>query len=258
MLNQPIKGMEDVPEKATPPSVVVGTFATQGQAIPQLTGVVNPMYSSSSAYGVYGEVEPKLTFKQMLMRLFQTPNGRWKLVLITTIISFMTIIPILMDVAYEGEYYYNNHGETIESPTEIDGYSVTVSKYTDVPQDGVEWIDVRLENSDCWAERNWGEESSYVDGETWNKMHCERYYGVLTEDDSDVDVHTWYRLESPDILYIASDRGEVWNIQVEAYNEGILIDIIEFLPIIGCMLIPISIIGIIVTRSRPLPPQFVH
>ncbi len=244
-----------------PPSVVVGAFASPGgQVAPLLSGQVATPGGvggvAASPYGVMAGVQPKLSFSGWYRQLISTNNGRFKLLLVGTIISLMTVVPIFMELVYDNNYrnYDDYDGSKLEEKVTIDGVEMKVTSYPDSAEiDQITWIDVDIKDGNCWTAVGDLQEShtTQADGETWYELECESWRNnewsvawLAVDDDAN-------------LLFAHEDEYARW-IEYETHgNEGLEI-IADFLPVAGCLLIPISIIGIFVTRHEKSPAQLVH
>ena len=243
-----------------PPSVVVGAFASPGgQVAPLLSGqVATPGGAggvAASPYGVMAGVQPKLSFKDWFRQLISTNNGCFKLLLVGTIISLMTVVPIFMEFASGNGYYHRYGGTELEEKVTIEGVEMKVTSWTGSAEiDQIEWLGVELKNGNCWHEQEYVQDShsTQADGETWYELQCEswsNYWSVawLAVDDAD------------NILFAHEDEYARWIEYETTDGRGEALEIIAaFLPVVGCLLIPISIIGIFVTRHEKSPAQLVH
>ena len=245
-----------------PPSIVVGAFASPGgQVAPLLSGqVATPGavggISGTSPYAVMAGVQPKLSFKDWFRQLISTNNGRFKLLLVVTIISLMTVVPIFMEFAYDNNYrdYDDYDGSKLEEKITIDGVEMKVTSYPDSAEiDQITWIDVAIKDGNCWAEQGDVQESqtTQADGETWYKLECQSWRN------NEWSV-AWLAVDDDANLLLAHEDEYARWIEYET-SEGEALEIIaDFLPVVGCLLIPISIIGIFVTRHEKSPAQLVH
>ena len=245
-----------------PPSVVVGAFASPGgQVAPLLSGqVATPGGAggvAASSYGVMAGVQPKLSLRDWFRQLISTNNGRFKLLLVVTIISLMTVVPIFMEFAYDNNYrdYDDYDGSKLEEKITIDGVEMKVTSFPDSAEiDQIEWIDVEIKDGNCWAEQGDVQDSqtTQADGETWYELQCQswpNYWSVA-----------WLAVDDADNLLFAHEDEYVRWIEYETTEgRGEALEIIaDFLPVVGCLLIPISIIGIFVTRHEKSSAQLVH
>jgi hypothetical protein len=250
-----------------PPSVVVGAFASPGgQVAPLLSGqVATPGGAggvAASPYGVMAGVQPKLSFKDWFRQLISTNNGRFKLLLVGTIISLMTVVPIFMEFASGNGDYHRNGGTEIEEKVTIEGVEMKVTSWTGSAEiDQIEWLDVELKDGNCWHEQEYVQDShsTQADGETWYELQCHQsrhdgnnQYPVV------VFSVAWLAVDDADNLLFAHEDEYARGIEYETNAGEGLATIADFLPVVGCLLIPISIIGIFVTRHEKSPAQLVH
>lgn len=250
-------------EVQTPPSsVVVGAFASPGgQVAPLLSGqVATPGavggISGTSPYAVMAGVQPKLSLRDWFRQLISTKNGCFKLLLVGTIISLMTVVPIFMEFAYDNNYrnYDDYDGSKLEEKVTIDGVEMKVTSYPDSAEiDQIEWIDVEIKDGNCWAEQGDVQDSqtTQADGETWYKLECQSWRN------NDWSV-AWLAVDDDANLLLAHEDEYARWIEYETSGGEALEIIADFLPVVGCLLIPISIIGIFVTRHEKSPAQLVH
>ena len=254
-------GSVDQEVQTPPPSVVVGAFASPGgQVAPLLSGqVATPGGAggvAASPYGVMAGVQPKLSFSGWYRQLISTNNGRFKLLLVVTIISLMTVVPIFMEFAYDNNYrdYDDYDGSKLEEKITIDGVEMKVTSYPDSAEiDQIEWIDVEIKDGNCWAEQGDVQDSqtTQADGETWYKLECQSWRN------NDWSV-AWLAVDDDANLLLAHEDEYARWIEYETSGGEALEIIADFLPVVGCLLIPISIIGIFVTRHEKSPAQLVH
>jgi hypothetical protein len=250
--------------KTPPPSVVVGAFASPGgQVAPLLSGqVATPGavggISGTSPYAVMAGVQPKLSFSGWYRQLISTNNGRFKLLLVGTIVSLMTVVPIFMDIAYDNGYYDHYGGTELEEKVTIDGVEMKVTSFPDSAEiDQIEWIDVEIKDEyweyNCWAEQGDVQDSqtTQADGETWYKLECQSWRN------NDWSV-AWLAVDDDANLLLAHEDEYARWIEYETSGGEALEIIADFLPVVGCLLIPISIIGIFVTRHEKSPAKLVH
>jgi len=127
---------------APPPSVVVGAFASPGgQVAPLLSGqVVTPgatggiTGAAASPYGVVAGAQPKLSFKDWFKQLHSTTNGRFKIMLVATIIALMTVVPIFMEIAYDESNYNEMYADKLDQPVTIEGKQMKVTQVPESPR----------------------------------------------------------------------------------------------------------------------------
>ncbi len=250
-----------------PPSVVVGAFASPGgQVAPLLSGqVATPGGAggvAASPYGVMAGVQPKLSFKDWFRQLISTNNGRFKLLLVGTIISLMTVVPIFMEFASVNGYYDHYGGTELEEKVTIDGVEMKVTSFSDSAEiDQIEWIDVEIKGGNCWAEQGDVQDSqtTQADGETWYELQC--HQTVLPNGNNQYSVVfsvAWLTVDDDANLLLAHEDEYARWIEYETPGGEALEIIADFLPVVGCLLIPISTIGIFVTRHEKSPAQLVH
>ena len=245
-----------------PPSIVVGTFASLGgQPVPLLSGqVATPDGLGGAGTSPYAGMmtggQPRLSFKDWFRQLISTNNGRFKLLLVGTIISLMTVVPIFMEFAYDASWraYDDYDGSQLEDKVTIDGADMKVTSFPDSAEiDHIEWIDIAIRDGNCWAENDHpvNSETTQADGETWHELECQ----LWSNNEWSV---AWLAVDDADnLLFAHEDEYARW-IEYETSGSEVLEIIADLLPVIGCLLIPISIVGIFVTRHEKSPAQLVH
>jgi len=248
-----------------PPSVVVGAFASPGgQVAPLLNGQVAAPgvtggIAATSPYGVVVGAQPKLSFSDWFKQLHSTTNGRFKIMLAATIIALMTVVPIFMEIAYDESNYNEMYEAKLDQPVTIEGQQMKVTQFPDSPEiETIHWLEVSIGDGYCWDDEELDSEPTVqsADGEMWYKISCERWNNGWRGTQHLIEEDAWVRIDSDGNMLFAhqSKYGEVLNMEVES---GLLI-IADFIPVVGCLLIPISIIGIFVTRHEKSPAQLVH
>ena len=264
-------------EKKTPESVVVGSFLTPSTV--HLSGNVKTSHVQSNSAGVMSPLfvpvmpEPKMNWRDWTNQLLYTNNGRFKLLLMGTIFAFFTIIPLMMEIAYDNYDYHEENltdGQVqfVEDSTvnELLLINMNLTTFeTDIPDhyrhSDYEYVDFYyvVENGNHEMCNVWYNDNSqgYYAGD-WKAVNC--YYDYWDEPTGEKLVYYMVDFENNELL-VASQHynvDEVW-IEFETHrsNDGLEM-IANILPCLGCMLIPISIIGIFVTREKKLPAQLVH
>ncbi len=266
--NQASHIMEDK-QRTPPPSVVVGSFAPAKSILP--TGPVKVPISNAGQWFVSAQqLQPTLTWKQWCEQLIHTTNGRFKLLLVGAIFAMLILGPILEQMSYDYEYHEeyldNAQIQFVENST-VNGLELENSNLATFEAD----ISEHFRNSDFvyveiyYAEDGYTKWCSYdTHGitEGWDSFDCSdqddwNNWGATSDEKI---VYFMTDFENSEVL-VASQHYNVERVWIEFEtdddNEGLEM-VAEFLPCLGCMLIPIAVIGIFATRKNESVAQLIH
>ena len=273
--NQASHIMEDK-QRTPPPSVVVGSFAPAKSILP--TGPVKVPAGNTGQWFVSAQqLQPTLTWKQWWEQLIHTTNGKFKLLLVGTIFAMLILGPMLEEMSHDYEYFeayldnpnkdfvenYQRHGLHLEDAYVAQFYQ-HIPKHFQNNDNGVIEVYYAENGYTEWCQYH----TPYTEGinfETWMSFNCahgytydETSWNVYVENEKLVYFYVDYYNST---VWVASQHYDVdrmW-IEFEADNDNEGLEMVaEFLPCLGCMLIPIAVIGIFATRKNESVAQLIH